>query len=435
MTLISFICLLALSSSAFGRSSYGSYSSQEPIRELTSQQRTLMPQSSMTNTIPTGYGQQINSYSPSESKSMMMMNSRTVLPVPEPIPVQQWANAEMQCRGQRPGTIIPLDNGRRWITCLEEEKAVEQSCPRNLFYNLESRRCERRAGALENPCISQPCLNNGQCLPIDSSSFECKCAAGFDGHFCELDARVCQTQQPCGQASGTRCQSFRSGAALQYVCIHQNELAYGFTGQQVQPSPCQNIDGTHPLLISDKGFLMCDGERMYVESCPGGTIWDDVNKACVWPDMQGFFGSSRPVEPVKDYSYSQPKPVATPSFTGPVVPSVRTIEPVSSYGQMPMQRSFEQSSLPVSQQQSYSSQMTLPKMTDLTIQSTLPKPMDMPIQQQTIPKTMDLPIQQTSSYGSQQMFQQPMQKTQEFVPVQRLPKQPEFRSFQQSSSY
>jgi hypothetical protein len=31
---------------------------------------------------------------------------------------------------------------------------------------------------------------------------------------------------------------------------------------------------------------MCDGERLFVESCPGGTIWDDLNKACVWPDMQ-----------------------------------------------------------------------------------------------------------------------------------------------------
>jgi hypothetical protein len=31
---------------------------------------------------------------------------------------------------------------------------------------------------------------------------------------------------------------------------------------------------------------MCDGERMFVESCPGGTVWDDLNKACVWPDMQ-----------------------------------------------------------------------------------------------------------------------------------------------------
>ena len=32
---------------------------------------------------------------------------------------------------------------------------------------------------------------------------------------------------------------------------------------------------------------MCDGERMFIESCPGGTLWDDITKACVWPDMRG----------------------------------------------------------------------------------------------------------------------------------------------------
>jgi hypothetical protein len=37
---------------------------------------------------------------------------------------------------------------------------------------------------------------------------------------------------------------------------------------------------------------MCDGESMFVESCPGGTVWDDLNKACVWPDMQGVVGTS-----------------------------------------------------------------------------------------------------------------------------------------------
>jgi len=31
---------------------------------------------------------------------------------------------------------------------------------------------------------------------------------------------------------------------------------------------------------------MCDDELMLIGSCPGGTIWDDLNKACVWPDMQ-----------------------------------------------------------------------------------------------------------------------------------------------------
>ena len=31
---------------------------------------------------------------------------------------------------------------------------------------------------------------------------------------------------------------------------------------------------------------MCDNEFMFVESCPGGTIWDDIEKACSWPDQQ-----------------------------------------------------------------------------------------------------------------------------------------------------
>jgi hypothetical protein len=52
------------------------------------------------------------------------------------------------------------------------------------------------------------------------------------------------------------------------------------------PSPCQGIDGPQALAVSKDGFILCDGERMHVESCPGGTIWDDVEKACTWPDMQ-----------------------------------------------------------------------------------------------------------------------------------------------------
>lgn len=87
-------------------------------------------------------------------------------------------------------------------------------------------------GPLENPCSSQPCLNGGQCVQTDVSSYQCQCAAGFDGTTCELDARICQTQQPCGQAPDTKCQSFRIGAALQYVCILQAGRAYGLNAQQ-----------------------------------------------------------------------------------------------------------------------------------------------------------------------------------------------------------
>jgi hypothetical protein len=87
-------------------------------------------------------------------------------------------------------------------------------------------------GPLENPCTSQPCLNNGQCVQTDVSSYQCQCPPGFDGKHCELDAHVCQTQQPCGQSPDTKCQSFRVGAALEYICILQSGNAYGLNSQQ-----------------------------------------------------------------------------------------------------------------------------------------------------------------------------------------------------------
>ena len=75
-------------------------------------------------------------------------------------------------------------------------------------------------------------MYGGQCVQTDVSSYQCQCTTGYDGKNCELDARVCQTQQPCGQSPDVRCQSFRVGAALSHICILQNGLAYGLTVQQ-----------------------------------------------------------------------------------------------------------------------------------------------------------------------------------------------------------
>jgi hypothetical protein len=47
------------------------------------------------------------------------------------------------CRGQIAETVIPLDNGRRFVVCLDDSKGFEQQCPRGLVYHQESRRCER----------------------------------------------------------------------------------------------------------------------------------------------------------------------------------------------------------------------------------------------------------------------------------------------------
>lgn len=104
----------------------------------------------------------------------------------------------------------------------------------------------------------------------------------------------------------------------------------------VTPSPCRNIDGAIPLGISDKGFVMCDGERMFVESCPGGTIWDDSVKACVWPDMIGLNTVTPALDQVpvsSGYSYNKPEPVPAPV---PLPRPVLDTPMVSSYGSQPL---------------------------------------------------------------------------------------------------
>ncbi|UJR34646.1 hypothetical protein I4U23_027423 [Adineta vaga] len=196
--------------------------------------------------------------------------------------------ADILCQGQSPETVIPLEMGRKFVVCIDDGRGFEQSCPYGLHYDDYSRRCERKLDPVENPCTSHPCLNDGRCIPTDKTSYQCQCPFGFDGKVCELDVHVCQTLKPCGETSDSRCQSFRLDAALKYVCICNQSTSYGLNCQEVHANPCEGVSGTGPLTFSEKGFAMCDGVNMWLESCPGGTIWDDLNKACLWPDMKGI---------------------------------------------------------------------------------------------------------------------------------------------------
>jgi hypothetical protein len=312
MAMISLVCcLLALSSVAFGQSSYGSYSSQ-PLNRLPMQggsriiniQNQPLP-TEFTPDTPvthqTGYGSQYGgqkfptieeplqkperSFVPSQgygSGSSMNFQSRgntQPLPVPEVL-----SEADILCRGQRPETVIPTHHHRRFVVCTDDGKGTEQSCPEGLFYHTESHQCERKLGPLRDPCDRLPCLNGGLCKRADASTHKCECPAGFVGKNCELDGRICLSQQPCGVTDDVRCQSFRWGAALSYVCVFRDGR-YGLNAQQVFPNPCKGEDKIQPLAFTDKGFVLCDGEQMSPESCPGGTVWDDRVEACVWPDL------------------------------------------------------------------------------------------------------------------------------------------------------
>jgi hypothetical protein len=400
------------------------YGSQVPQTTFGSQ----VPQTTYGSQVPQTYGSQL-----SQLSQMTLPQRSFVSPQQQLFDQQQLLQQRIQesvvlteadtiCRGQQAETVIPLDNGRRFVVCIDESKGFEQQCPKGLVYHQESRRCERKLGPLENPCSSQPCLNGGQCVQTEVSSFQCQCPAGFDGKTCELDARACQTQQPCGQAPDTKCQSFRVGAALQWVCILQNGLAYGLNAQQVQPSPCKDTDGPQPLAISDKGFIMCDGESMFVESCPGGTVWDELNKACVWPDMQGIVGTGFSDQIQQGYG-QQRSMLSQPQLT-----SSYGQLPVQSYGQRSLIQVPQQSQLPQLPTSQYGSQQfQVPQQSQLPTsqygsqqQIQVPQQSQLPqiptsqygSQQIQVPQQSQLPQLPTSQYGSQQQIQLPLQRSQ-----------------------
>jgi hypothetical protein len=345
MTWISLVCLLALSSAVFGRSvSYGGgYGSSvtriapQPVVEMNSGygHETLEPK-----VIQGAYGSSL--VAPSVTRVLPSFTEVRSLELDTPQILPQPAlltQADILCRGQLPETVIPIDNNRKFIVCLEDGKGVEQECPKNLFYHEESRRCERKLGPSENFCSSQPCFNGGQCIPTDSW-FQCQCPHGFDGPTCELDARICHTQQPCGTAPDTICQSFRIGAALEYICIFQDGLFYGLNSQQTHQSPCGNFNGPHSLAVSDRGFIMCNGEKMHVEACPGGTIWDAFNRACSWPDMLVEVGGRSLIEKSgSNYgSYGETRTFTKPTYGGEKVLIAPRVAP--TYGGYGAEKTF-----------------------------------------------------------------------------------------------
>jgi len=87
-------------------------------------------------------------------------------------------------------------------------------------------------------CGTQPCLNGGQCKPLEGDDYECVCHQRFSGVNCEIDKDPCASS-PC--VNGGLCQNVDDGPG--YVCQCPGRL----TGPRCQfgrfcsPNPCRSV--------------------------------------------------------------------------------------------------------------------------------------------------------------------------------------------------
>jgi hypothetical protein len=64
-------------------------------------------------------------------------------------------------------------------------------------------------------CASYPCANNGTCLDISATEFECVCVVGAAGAFCEEDIDDCASADTCDASGTSSCEDLGLNS---YVC-------------------------------------------------------------------------------------------------------------------------------------------------------------------------------------------------------------------------
>uniref|UniRef100_A0A8C3JZJ3 Slit guidance ligand 3 n=1 Tax=Calidris pygmaea TaxID=425635 RepID=A0A8C3JZJ3_9CHAR len=126
-----------------------------------------------------------------------------------------------------------------------------------------------------NPCLSNPCKNNGTCSNDPVEFYQCTCPFGFKGRDCSVPINSC-IQNPC-QNGGTCHLTEANKDGFRYCsCV----LGYEGERCEINPDDCEDND-------CENNSTCVDGINNYVCLCPPnytGELCDEVINHCV-PDL------------------------------------------------------------------------------------------------------------------------------------------------------
>ena len=105
-----------------------------------------------------------------------------------------------------------------FLQCTGEMTFVVSRCAELLYWHQELRTCSiEPALPKTGVCNTYPCRNDGECIDLGGSNFQCSCKPGFNGALCESAIDFC-VNYPC--QNGGRCVSHTTG----YNCICSNNV-------------------------------------------------------------------------------------------------------------------------------------------------------------------------------------------------------------------
>ncbi|GFO06350.1 delta-like protein [Plakobranchus ocellatus] len=192
------------------------------------------------------------------------------------------------------------DNANGHYTC--DQKTGSKICK-------EGKVCED----IEDPCLSEPCLNGGHCFSLQElpPKFICLCAEGWDGLYCSVKQDPCD-DYPC-QNMGI-CMSYN--AKTSYSC----NCSYPYTGAH-----CERVLTTTIAATTTATTVAPDTTSIIVPSITKAKLTTTVASSSTTvkrPDSDSFttegFRTTENYEEPSTEDNSQGQPSSTASTTKPI---------------------------------------------------------------------------------------------------------------------